>query len=110
MMNLFYSHYNIENYTFKISIIINHTCPRSLYYILLPYALQTKKAKYQLLMAGILWVNKTCCKCECCGPMENSIEGVCCLEFTEICKPRFLSTSCLNVCRLDPDFMISELH
>ena len=55
MMNLFYSHYNIENYTFKISIIINHTCPRSLYYILLlPYALQTKKAKYQLLMAGIL--------------------------------------------------------
>ena len=54
MMNLFYSHYNIENYTFKISIIINHTFPRSLYYILLPYALQTKKAKYQLLMAGIL--------------------------------------------------------
>ena len=35
MMNLFYSHYNIENYTFKISIIINHTCPRLLHYILL---------------------------------------------------------------------------
>ena len=23
--------------------------------------------------------NKTCCKCECCAPMETSIESVCCL-------------------------------
>ena len=24
--------------------------------------------------------NKTWCKCECCAPMETSIESVCCLE------------------------------
>ena len=47
---------------------------------------------------------KTWWKCECCAPMETSIEGVCCLEIPEICKPRFSSTSCLNVCRLDPHF------
>ena len=47
---------------------------------------------------------KTWCKSECCAPMETSIKGVCCLEITEICNPRFSSTSCLNVCRLDPHF------
>ena len=47
---------------------------------------------------------KTWCKCECCAPMETSIEGVCCLEISEICKPRFSSTSSLNVCSLDPHF------
>ena len=45
-------------------------------------------------------------KCECCAPMETSIEGVCCLEILENCKPRFLSTSCLNVCRSDPHFVL----
>ena len=77
---------------------------------------------FQFLMAGILrviWpaandvattvVNgrigyKTCCKCGRCAPVETSAEGVCCLEILEICKPRFSSTSCLNVCRLDPHF------
>ena len=47
---------------------------------------------------------KTWCKCECCAPMETRIEGVCCLEISEICEPRFSSTSCLNVSRLDPHF------
>ena len=47
---------------------------------------------------------KTWCKCECWAPMETSIEVVCWLEIPEICKPRFSSTSCLNVYRLDPDF------
>ena len=50
--------------------------------------------------------NKTWCKCECCAPMETSIEGVCCLEIPEICKRRFLSISCLNVCRSDPHFVL----
>ena len=47
---------------------------------------------------------KTWCKCECFAPVETSIEGVCCLEIPEISKPRFSSTSCSNVCRLDPHF------
>ena len=52
--------------------------------------------------------NKTWCKYEMCkyAPMETSIEGVCCLEIPEICKRRFLSTSCLNVCRSDPHFVL----
>ena len=50
--------------------------------------------------------SKTWCKCECCALIETSIEGVCCLEIPEICKPRFWSTSCLNVCRLDPHFVL----
>ena len=50
--------------------------------------------------------NKTWCKCECCALMETSIEGVCCLEIPEISKPRFSSTSCLNVCMSDPYFTI----
>ena len=41
--------------------------------------------------------NKTWWKCEYCVPMETSIEGVCCLEVPEICKPRFPSTSFLWV-------------
>ena len=40
--------------------------------------------------------NKTWCKCECCAPLETSIESVCCLETPEICKPRFSGT---YVCR-----------
>ena len=51
-------------------------------------------------------VKKTWCKCKCFAPKETSIEGVCCLEVPEICKKRFLSTSCLNVCRPDPHFML----
>ena len=47
--------------------------------------------------------NKTWCKCECCVPVETSVEGVCWLEITEICKRRF--SSCLNVCRSDPHFV-----
>ena len=39
------------------------------------------------------------CKCECCALMESNIEGICCLEIPEICKPRFSS-------RLDPYFVI----
>ena len=50
--------------------------------------------------------NKTRCKCECCAPMETSIEGVSCLEIPQICKRRFLSTSRLNVCRSDPHFSL----
>ena len=50
--------------------------------------------------------NKTWCKYECCTPMETSIESACCLEIPEICKPRFLSISCLNVCRSDPHFVL----
>ena len=50
--------------------------------------------------------NKTWCKCECCAPMETNIESACCLEIPEISKPRFLSTSCLNVCRSDPHFLL----
>ena len=52
--------------------------------------------------------NKTWWKCKCCGPMETSIEGVCCLDMTEICKRRFSSrfSSCLNVCRSDPHFVL----
>ena len=38
--------------------------------------------------------------------MKTSIEGVCCLEIPEICKPRFSSTSCLNVCILYPYFEV----
>ena len=41
--------------------------------------------------------NKTWCKCECCAPMETSIESVCCLEIPEICKPRFSGALCLYV-------------
>ena len=41
-------------------------------------------------MAGIC--NKTWCKCECWTPMETSIGGICCLEISEICKPRFSAT------------------
>ena len=48
--------------------------------------------------------NKTWCKCECCAPMETSIESVCCLEIPDICKPRFSGTLCLYVCRSDPYF------
>ena len=48
---------------------------------------------------------KTWCKCECCALMKTSI-GVCCLEIPEICKPRFLNTLCLNVCRSDPHFVL----
>ena len=50
---------------------------------------------------------KTWCKCECCAPMETSIEGVCCLEIPEICKPRFSSISGSNICGLDPHFELS---
>ena len=50
--------------------------------------------------------SKIWCKCECCALMETSIEGVCCLEIPEICKLRFWITSCLNVCRLDPHFVL----
>ena len=50
--------------------------------------------------------NKTWCKCECCAPMETSIEDVCWLETPEIFKPRFSSTSCLYVCRSDPHFVL----
>ena len=49
--------------------------------------------------------NKTWCKCQCCAPVETSID-VCCLEMPGICKPRFSSTSCLNVCRSDPHFVL----
>ena len=45
--------------------------------------------------------NKPWCRCESCAPMETSIESVCCLEITEICKPRFSGTLCLYVCRSD---------
>ena len=45
--------------------------------------------------------NKTWCKCECCAPMETMIESVFCLEIPETCKPRFLGTLCLYVCRSD---------
>ena len=55
---------------------------------------------------GRNWQHKTWCKCECCAPMESGKEGVCCLEILEICKLRFSSTSCLNVCRSDPYFVI----
>ena len=50
--------------------------------------------------------NKTWCKCECCAPMETSIESVCCLEIPEICKPRFSGTLCLYVCRSDLHFIL----
>ena len=50
--------------------------------------------------------NKTSCKCECCAPMETSIEGGCCLEIPQICKRRFLSISCFNVCRSDLHFVL----
>ena len=43
--------------------------------------------------------NKTWCKCGCCAPMETSIESVCCLEISEICKLRSSVTLCLHVCR-----------
>ena len=38
--------------------------------------------------------------------LETSIEGLFCLEIPVICKPRFSGTSCLNVCRSDPHFML----
>ena len=50
--------------------------------------------------------NKTLWKCEYCAPMEISIEAVCCLEMPDICKPILSSTSCLNVCRSNPDFVL----
>ena len=50
--------------------------------------------------------NKTWCKCECCAPMETSIESVCCLEILEICKPRFSGTLSLYVCISDPHFIL----
>ena len=50
-------------------------------------------------------VNKTWCKCECCAPMETSIEKVCYLEIYEIYKPRFSGTLCLYVCRSNPHFI-----
>ena len=34
--------------------------------------------------------------------MDISIEVVCCLDITEICKPRFSGASCFYICRLDP--------
>ena len=37
---------------------------------------------------------------------SNDVKGVWCLETSEICKPRFSSTSCLNVCRSNPYFVI----
>ena len=43
--------------------------------------------------------NKTWCKCDWYAAMETSIEGVCCLEIPEICKPIFSSASSLYVCR-----------
>ena len=49
--------------------------------------------------------NKTWCKCECCTPLETSIESICCLEIPEIYKPGFLVTLCLYVCRSDPHFI-----
>ena len=49
--------------------------------------------------------NKTWCKCECCVPVETSIESVCCLEIPEICKSRFSGTLCLYVCRSDTHFI-----
>ena len=49
--------------------------------------------------------NKTWCKCECCAPMETSVEDVCCLEIPEICQPRFSSTLCLYVYRSDSNFV-----
>ena len=49
--------------------------------------------------------NKTWCKCEWCAPMGTIREGVYCLEIPDICKPRFLSTSCLYVYRSDPHFV-----
>ena len=42
----------------------------------------------------------------CYALVETSVEGVCCLEILLICKQRFPSTLCLNVCRLDPDFVL----
>ena len=45
--------------------------------------------------------NKTWCKCEFCAPMETMIESVFCLKIPETCKPRFLGTLCLYVCRSD---------
>ena len=50
--------------------------------------------------------NKTWCKCECCVPMETSIESVCCLEIPEICKLRFSGTLSLCVCRSYPHFIL----
>ena len=51
--------------------------------------------------------NKTWYKCECCAPVGTSI-GVSCLEITETCKRRFSSrfSSCLNICRSDPHFVL----
>ena len=49
--------------------------------------------------------NKTWSKCECCAPMETSVESVCCLEIPEVCKPRFSGTFCLYVFRSDPHFI-----
>ena len=38
--------------------------------------------------------------------METSSKGVCCLEIPAICKPRLQSSSCLNVSRSDPHFVL----
>ena len=40
MINLFYSHYTIENYAFKFWIV-NHTCPKLLHYILFTFSSHT---------------------------------------------------------------------
>ena len=48
--------------------------------------------------------NKTWCKCECCVPMETSIESNCCL-IPEICKPRFSGALCLYVGKSDRHFI-----
>ena len=41
-----------------------------------------------------------------CAQVETSIDCVIFLEIPEICKARFSSTSCLNVCRSDSDFVL----
>ena len=77
---------------------------------------------FQLLMARILWViwpaammqskmnwligNKTWCKREWCAAMKTSVNGVCFLEISEICKLRVSSTSFLHVGRSDPHFVL----
>ena len=45
-------------------------------------------------------------KCEYYALMGSSIEGGCCLEPLQICKRKLPSTLCLNVCRLDPHFVL----
>ena len=73
----------LKKYTFKTTSLIKRRANR-------------QNQRFQLVMAGILWVilptalmhaatndvdgwigNKTWCKCECCPPMETIIESVC---------------------------------